>query len=102
MKAILAQGRCGQGRAIQRLRRRMGGAHGLGIVAAAQPPPLRCRSRSNALRCARIAAHAALAQLVEQPPCNSDAVVVAAEPKAKHGKALGSPAGKLRGKPNTV
>ena len=31
--------------------------------------PAARRSRSNALRCARIAAHAALAQLVEQPPC---------------------------------
>lgn len=45
---------------------------------------------------------AALAQLVEQLSCNSDAVVVVTGRKAKRGKALGSPARRLRGKPDTV
>ncbi|EWC49714.1 hypothetical protein XAR_3986 [Xanthomonas citri pv. glycines str. 8ra] len=61
--------------------------------------------RRAALECAparNAPAFAGIAQLVEQPPCNSDAVVVVTSQKAKRGKALGSPARKLWDKPDTV
>src|SRR5690606_638730 len=58
--------------------------------------------RRSLTACARIAGRAALAQLVEQPPCNSDAVVVVTGGKAKRSKALGAPARRLWVEPNTV